>query len=156
MRYPGFNARWLENAMDRDRYGPVFMRAARYIARVYNKHLARVSLTASQHVILDAVGQSGPIALQGLADTLVIERSALHRTLQPLKQARFIETIPDAVDKRRPLYQLTDEGKALLALSATHICLAEAEIEGFFNESEISTIRGSLLPVVNALGSFSD
>jgi hypothetical protein len=44
----------------------------------------------------------------------------------------------------------------VLESSATYICSAEAEIEGLFGASDLSAIRGSLLPAVNALGSVID
>jgi DNA-binding MarR family transcriptional regulator len=134
---------------DRERYGPVFMRAARYIVRVYNRHLADMMLTASQHAILEAVGHSGPIALQDLADELVVERSALQRTLQPLKKTGLVLSRADANERRRTLYLLTDEGRRLLELSAVRVCSAEAEIDQLFNSSDVSTVRDGLLPVAN-------
>jgi DNA-binding MarR family transcriptional regulator len=132
--------------VDDTRYGPVFMRAARYIARVYNRHLANVSLTASQHVILEAIGQSGPVALQDLTDKLVIERSALQRTIQPLIRGRFIESVVDRFDKRRLLYQLTDDGHRLLESAVAYICSAEVELEELFDRSDILTACGNQSP----------
>jgi DNA-binding MarR family transcriptional regulator len=125
------------------------MRAARYIVRVYNRHLADMMLTASQHAILEAVGHSGPIALQDLADELVVERSALQRTLQPLKKTGLVLSRADANERRRTLYLLTDEGRRLLELSAVRVCSAEAEIDQLFNSSDVSTVRDGLLPVAN-------
>lgn len=136
--------------MDRERYAPTFMRAARYIVRVYNRHLADMLLTASQHAILEAVGRSGPIALQDLADELIVERSALQRTLHPLKKTGLVRSLPDANERRRPLYQLSDEGRRLLESSVARVCSAEAEIEQLFNRSDTSTMREGLLPIANA------
>jgi DNA-binding MarR family transcriptional regulator len=122
----------LKSVMDGDRNGKVLMRAARYAARVYNRHLAHASLSASQHGILEAVGAFGPVALQDLADELVIERSALQRTLQPLKKANLVQSMQDPVHKKRSLYQITTEGKERLELSLALIRAAEAEIAKFF------------------------
>ncbi|RFU49167.1 MarR family winged helix-turn-helix transcriptional regulator [Paraburkholderia sp. DHOC27] len=138
------------DVMDGERYGPVFMRAARYIVRVYNRHLADMLLTASQHAILEALGKSGPIALQDLADELVVERSALQRTLQPLKKTGLVRSLTDSNERRRPLYQLTDEGRSLLESSAARVCSAEAEIEQLFDRSDIPAVRDGLVPVANA------
>jgi DNA-binding MarR family transcriptional regulator len=137
-----------ERGVDRERYGRVLMRAARYAARIYNRHLADASLSASQHGILEAVGTFGPVALQDLADELVIERSALQRTLQPLKTAKLVQSTMDPIHKKRSLYQITTEGQQRLELSATLICTADAEIAKFLALSDMAAIRDNLLPGV--------
>jgi DNA-binding MarR family transcriptional regulator len=130
-----------------ERYGKVLMRAARYAARVYNRHLTGVSLTASQHGILEAVGLSGPVALQDLADELVIERSALQRTLQPLKKARLVQSMIDPDHKKRSLYQITAEGRQRLESSAALIHSAETELAEFLALSDMTATRACLLPI---------
>ncbi len=108
------------------------MRAARYAARVYNQHLMSVSLSASQHAILEAIGMFGPVTLQELAHELVIERSALQRTLQPLKKANLVQATRDPAHAKRSVYQITAEGKARLESSIALIQAAEVEIAKFF------------------------
>ncbi|MEI6001662.1 winged helix-turn-helix transcriptional regulator [Paraburkholderia bengalensis] len=130
--------------MDRERYGLAFMRAARYVARVYNRHLANVSLTASQHGILEAIGKHGPVSLQVLGEVMVIERSALQRTLQPLKRAKLVQSMVDPANKKRSLYELTAEGGARLESSISLIWSAEAELAEFFGRSDLAAMKESL------------
>ena len=123
------------------------MRAARYAARVYNHHLMSVSLSASQHGILEAVGVFGPVTLQELADELVTERSALQRTLQPLKKANLVQSTRDPSHLKRSVYQITSEGKQRLESSVALIQAAEVEIAKFFALPAATTICNSLLTV---------
>jgi len=132
---------------DSERYGRVLMRAARYAARVYNRHLADASLSSSQHGILEAIDAFGPVALQDLADELIIERSALQRTLQPLKKARLVQSMIDPEHKKRSLYLITNEGKRRLESSAALIVSAELELAEFLALSDKKATHGRLLPV---------
>jgi DNA-binding MarR family transcriptional regulator len=131
-------------------YGLVFSRASRYISRIYNKHLADAALTVGQYGILASVCHSGPVILRDLAERLVIERSALQRTIQPLISAGFLKAMADPVNKRRLVYELADEGRRCLETAAACICAAEAEIEQIFERSAIASIRDDLLIVANA------
>jgi DNA-binding MarR family transcriptional regulator len=131
-------------------YGLVFTRASRYISRIYNRHLADVSLTVGQYGILASLANSGPVVLRDLAERLVIERSALLRTIQPLASAGFIQSASDPSNRRRLLYQLTEEGHRCLRTASTCIYAAEAEIEQIFERSAIMSIRNDLLIVANA------
>lgn len=141
---------------DRERNGRVLMRAARYAARVYNRHLANAALSASQHSILEAVGTLGPVALQDLADELVIERSALQRTLQPLKKAKLVQSMKDPIHTKRSLYQITTEGKHRLEVSVALIHAAEAEIATFFALPDMMATRDRLLPFATSLPQHAD
>jgi DNA-binding MarR family transcriptional regulator len=131
-------------------YGLVSSRASRYIARIYNKHLADAALTVGQYGILASVCASGPVVLRDLAERLVIERSALQRTIQPLISAGFLRSMADPANKRRLMYELADEGRRCLDIAARCIVAAEAEIEQIFERSAIVSIRDDLLVVANA------
>ncbi|MEM5461655.1 MarR family winged helix-turn-helix transcriptional regulator [Paraburkholderia phytofirmans] len=131
-------------------YGFVFTRAARFISRIYNRHLAKDSLTVGQYGILVSIANSGPILLQDLADQLVIERSALLRTVKPLLHAGLIQSTADPAYKKRLLYQLADEGRRLIETASASIRSAETEIEGIFPPSTIQTMRNDLLAITNA------
>ncbi|MGY6126969.1 MarR family winged helix-turn-helix transcriptional regulator (plasmid) [Paraburkholderia strydomiana] len=131
-------------------YGFVFTRAARFISRIYNRHLVDVKLTVSQYGILAALGHCDSVALQDLADRLVIERSALLRMVRPLIKAGLVRSTIDVMHKRRLLYRLTEEGHLRLESASAFVHSAESEIERIFARSEILVIRDSLLPVANA------
>jgi DNA-binding MarR family transcriptional regulator len=121
--------------MEHERSGFAFLRMARYVIRVYNRHLADVHLTASQHCILESLREISPISLQDLADRIVVERSALQRTIQPLKKDNLVRSLVDPAQTRRLLYELTDDGRRRLESSAARVYQAEAEIEAFLQET---------------------
>ncbi|WP_160167952.1 MarR family winged helix-turn-helix transcriptional regulator [Caballeronia insecticola] len=137
--------------MKDERYGLALMRTARYMTRVYNRHLAGISLTISQHGILEAVGGRGPIAHQDLADTLVIERSALQRSLQPLIRAGFIESTKDPEQKKRLLYRLTEDGAGRLQSATACVSAAEAELDQLLVRSDFSIHACATLPAFKSL-----
>jgi DNA-binding MarR family transcriptional regulator len=136
--------------MQYEGYGFVFARAARYISRIYNKHLSKVSLTVSQYNILVSVATFGPINLHDLAERLVVERTALLRTTKPLIKAGFVQSAVDPTYKKRLLYQISVEGLRCVELAATSVLSAETEIEAMFPRSTILSIRNHLLLIANA------
>lgn len=131
--------------MKDETYGLLCMRAARYISRVYNRHLANVFLSAGQHGILEAIGRLGPATLQDIAEDLMAERSAVQRTVQPLIKQQLIRLATDPTHKKRLLYQLSEEGKTRLASSAVCISSAEAEIGELVNQSTLPSLCGERL-----------
>jgi DNA-binding MarR family transcriptional regulator len=140
----------MNHAMQHQGYGFIFSRAARYISRIYNRHLDGASLTISQYGILSSIADAGPIALRELAEHVVIERSALLRMVQTLITCRFLASMPDPEHKRRLLYQLTDEGRLRLQTAAARVCEAEAEIEQRFERSTVESIRDGLRAIADA------
>src|SRR6478672_10451091 len=66
-------------------------RATRSIARVYDARLARAGLTTTQFSILRGLERHGePVTLAALTDELVLERTSLHRALEPLRRQRLV------------------------------------------------------------------
>ncbi len=88
-------------------------RAARAVARLYDRALKPFALTSGQFSILAALNQPGPVTLGELAAILGLDRTTLTRNLSALQSARLIGE-DEAEDKRLRSLRLTSAGRAKL------------------------------------------
>ena len=71
-------------------------------------------VSATQLPILIALGSAGDVSVTMLAETLVLDRSTLGRTLKVLENRGLIRVTRDGDDPRAQMVSLTPEGSRLL------------------------------------------
>src|SRR2546430_9731106 len=88
-------------------------KAARKVSQLYEGALAETGLRSTQFAILSELHNRGdkPPTLAELAESLVIERSAVGHTLRPLERDGFV-VLQEGEDRRQRHILLTAEGKA--------------------------------------------
>ena len=123
--------------------------AARHLTLVYDRYLAEAGLRTTQYSILSKLGRLGPLQIGELAETMVMERTALSRALKPLERDRLvvIDTGPDA---RTRSVSLTAKGKTLLKEAAVRWRQAQKEFERGYGADAAQALRSSLRRVVEA------
>lgn len=84
----------------------------RKMTNIYDRHLAADELTISQYSLLARIGKVGPIGVIPLAAKMGMDRSTMSRTLKPLIDAGWIQTVD------LPLEMLTDKRSFGVGLSA--------------------------------------
>jgi DNA-binding MarR family transcriptional regulator len=89
---------------------------ARYLSRLYDRHLAPVGISIQQLTILSMILHKPGILIAELSDKMVMERTTLVRALGPLQKAGFIATEPTGSSRSLAL-TVTKSGlqKVLLA-----------------------------------------
>lgn len=118
-------------------------RAARSVGRRYDAALRRSGLTAGQFAILAAVAAYEPLSTSDLRTILAMDRTALLRTLKPLKNEGYVEGPPGA-GRRAGLLQLTADGARVLRQAAALWQSAQAEISGSLGTGRAGQILASL------------
>src|SRR5260370_38030526 len=88
--------------------------AARYVTQLYDQHLAAADLRSTQFSILARLEELGPITINALAHTLVMDRTTLGRNILPLQRRRLIVVKRGESDARRKELHLTTAGLARL------------------------------------------
>ena len=123
--------------------------AARHLTQVYDRHLAETGLRSTQYSILSKLSRLGPQPIGKLADTMVMERTALGRALRPLERDRLVavEAGPDA---RTRSVSLTPKGVARFKAAAVLWRRAQKEFESAYGEDAARSLRVSLQRVVEA------
>jgi DNA-binding MarR family transcriptional regulator len=90
-------------------------RAARALARRFDRALAPVGLTNSQFSLLMSLNRPGAAPFKSVADLLAVDRTTLTAALKPLQRRELLTVAVDPEDRRSRLLRLTPAGASLLA-----------------------------------------
>ena len=88
--------------------------AARHVTQFYDRFLAPAGLRTTQFSILSKLQRLGPLTINALAAEMVIERTALGRTVRPLVRERLVEVVRNCADRRCKELRLTASGRERL------------------------------------------
>src|SRR5271154_6588291 len=88
--------------------------ATRRVTQLYDQALAPLDLRATQLSTLRTINQLGAIALNPLAEAMVMDRATLGHNVRPL-QARGLVRLAVGKDRRSREVSLTKKGRKTLA-----------------------------------------
>ncbi|NVZ22385.1 MarR family winged helix-turn-helix transcriptional regulator [Pseudomonas costantinii] len=85
-------------------------RTSRRLAQIYDEAFAPCGLKATQYAVLNQISKAGTPKMGELAQTLVMDLSALGHTLKPLVRDGLVELRVDELDRRTRRVLLTEVG----------------------------------------------
>ena len=88
--------------------------ATRRVTQLYDRILAPTGLRATQFSLLREVERLGPVALNALADEMVMDRATLGHNVRPLLAQGLLRLVVGQ-DRRRREVSLTAKGRRTLA-----------------------------------------
>lgn len=121
-----------------------FRQAARNVSQFYDQFLAPMGLRTSQFSILAKVRRLGPITINALAESMVMDRTTLGRNILPLERDGLIEVVQSKEDRRRKELQLTDAGLKRLREAAKSWRDAQAQFEAMIGAAHAVNLRTQL------------
>ncbi|CAN5907332.1 hypothetical protein BH11PSE3_BH11PSE3_16710 [soil metagenome] len=121
--------------------------AARHVTQLYDQCLARSGLRATQFAILSTLRRTGPLQINVLARELVMDRTTLGRTVQPLQREGLIAVKPGKGDRRAKQLHLTQAGTTRLRLAQKGWTQAQDRFEQAYGADKASALRGLLRQV---------
>ena len=89
--------------------------AARRVSQIYDGHLTSEGLRTTQYSILAKLDRLGPMSINELAKSMVMDRTTLGRAIRPLERDGLL-TIGAGDDGRTRSLRLTTRGEARLKL----------------------------------------
>ncbi len=101
--------------------------AARKITRLYDSHMQKSGVRATQFTILSQLMLRGEMPIGKLAGILSMERTTLTRNLTLLEQRKWISSKPGA-DPRSRMIGITGQGQGVVRRSFPHWSKAQAQI----------------------------
>jgi DNA-binding MarR family transcriptional regulator len=88
-------------------------KAARRISRMYDAYLQPTGLRVTQFLLLAALDELRSVSVNGLAERLDIERTAMGKMVGFLERDGFVRIQSSPTDGRSRIVELTPEGRAL-------------------------------------------
>ena len=90
-------------------------KAARQVSRLYDAQLQPVGLRITQFLILAALNERDGTSVNGLAERLDIERTAMGKMVALLEKDHLVAIRPSPLDGRSRIVELTADGRELFA-----------------------------------------
>jgi DNA-binding MarR family transcriptional regulator len=122
--------------------------AARHISQIYDSYLASEGLRTTQYSILAKLNRLGPLSINELAKSMVMDRTTLGRAIRPLERDRLL-TIGAGEDGRTRSLRLTATGEARLKAAAAKWREAQKKFEMTFGARDAAELRSVLQRVVS-------
>ncbi|HUC71018.1 MAG TPA: MarR family transcriptional regulator [Stellaceae bacterium] len=119
-------------------------RAARAVARRFDRVLRPLGLTNGQFSLLMSLNRPQPPSIGAVSALLAMDRTTLTANLKPLERRGLVEVRVDAADKRSRRLSLTEAGRALLVAAVPVWREAHAAIERVALRSGAERLRGEL------------
>ncbi len=120
--------------------------AARRVSQLYDFHLGAAGLRTTQYSILTKLKRLGPLSINELAKSMVMDRTTLGRAIRPLERDGLLK-IGAGDDARTRRLGLTAVGQARLTIAADKWNDAQREFEQSFGKDDAATLRSALLRV---------
>jgi DNA-binding MarR family transcriptional regulator len=115
-------------------------KASRVLTAIYDEHLSRHGVTITQFSLLRNIRRRQTVTLSELAEAMVMDRTTLYRTIQPLEKAGLV-VIADAEKGNIRLASLTKSGQAKLAAAEPDWKKSEAEINRRLGADTLSSLH---------------
>jgi DNA-binding MarR family transcriptional regulator len=84
--------------------------AARHVTQFYDQIMATAGLRTTQFSVLAKLQRLGPLTINALAAKMVMDRTTLGRTIQPLVRQGLVAVVRGPADRRSKELHLTDVG----------------------------------------------
>jgi DNA-binding MarR family transcriptional regulator len=122
--------------------------ASRHVSQIYDRYMAEVGLRGTQYSILAKLSRLGPMPIGKLAETMVMERTALSRAIGPLERDGLV-TVGEGANKRTRNVALTAAGESKFKAAQVQWRRAQKEFETGFGAANAEALRASLRRVID-------
>jgi DNA-binding MarR family transcriptional regulator len=122
--------------------------AARHVTQLYDSYLSSEGLRTTQYSILAKLNRLGPLSINELAKSMVMDRTTLGRAVRPLERDKLL-TIGGSEDARIRVLRLTASGEARLKTATPKWREAQRQFEMTFGVRDATKLRSILERVVS-------
>jgi DNA-binding MarR family transcriptional regulator len=126
------------------RPGFMIRRAHQIAASLFSEEAGRLGVTTTQYGILWVLQGRDDLDQIGLAKLMGLDRSTTGLVVGKLESGGLLTRRSDAVDRRRKVLMLTDEGRAVLARLAAPAQRAQDRLLSAFTDAEAELFLGLL------------
>jgi DNA-binding MarR family transcriptional regulator len=115
--------------------------AARHVTQFYDQVMAPAGLRTTQFSILAKLQRLGSLTINALAAELVMDRTTLGRTIQPLVRQGLVAVVRGSVDRRSKALHLTDAGADRLRDAVKQWIRAQDQFAEIFGSERTAELR---------------
>jgi DNA-binding MarR family transcriptional regulator len=123
-------------------------KAARLISRFYDTHLEQSGLRITQFLTLAALKELGSAAVNGLAERLDIERTAMGKMVDVLERDGLVSIKRSPTDGRSRLIELTKAGARLHEKAIPFWREAQRQFERLNGPQKVPALRQGLAEII--------
>ncbi|MEU1371849.1 MarR family winged helix-turn-helix transcriptional regulator [Streptomyces sp. NPDC005803] len=126
-------------------------KASRRLTQLYDEALRPVGLRSTQYSILAELAENAgnPPTVRQLADSLIMDRSALGHALRPLVRDELLALEKGPADRRSRLITVTPKGRDLFRQAQLSWQEIQDRIAGVLGEEQAESLRTALLAVAD-------
>lgn len=128
-------------------------KASRCVTQAYDRHLQPLGLTVTQFGLLGHILSNDGISIGVLAELLVMDPTALTRSLRPLERRGLVVLARDPRDRRSRHLHLTQRGREIFAEAKPAWKEAQREIELMLGREQTHALNAALDLTVECLAS---
>ena len=118
-------------------------RAARALTQRYDDLMAPSGLRVTQFSLLRTLARDGTARMSDLAQMLLLDRTALSRTLDPLAERGLVAIVPGSDGRTREV-SLTRAGARALRAATLHWKRAQTEVAAQLGNAKLDALITSL------------
>jgi DNA-binding MarR family transcriptional regulator len=126
-------------------------KASRRVSQIYDQHLEPFGLTVTQYGVLGHVATFDGITIGALADKLIVDPTALTRSLRPLERQGLVAVKIDRRDRRARCLHLTASGRKAYEQAKPAWARAQRHIERALGGLEAPALNAALDRVLERL-----
>ena len=123
--------------------------AARHVSQFYDQTMAPAGLRTTQFSLLAKLQRLGPLTINALAAEMVMDRTTLGRTIQPLVRQGLVAIVRGPTDRRSKELHLTDAGADRLRDAVKLWIRAQDRFAEIFGSERTAELR-ALMHAVSA------
>ena len=118
-------------------------RATRALTQLYDDLMAPAGLRVTQFSLLRTLARSGTSRMSDLAETLLLDRTALSRTLDPLAERGLVTIVPGRDGRTREV-TLTRAGERAIRAAEPDWRRAQAQVEAKLGATRLQALIATL------------
>jgi DNA-binding MarR family transcriptional regulator len=119
-------------------------RATRQLGQLYDDAIDASGLRGTQYTLMTQIHMNSGSSLKALAESMVMDLSALGHTLKPLIRDGLVELVPDEKDRRVKRARLTQAGIEKWQEATGLWRQAHEHFEQLFGEEQAKALRDTL------------
>ena len=118
-------------------------RAARALTQLYDDLMAPSGLRVTQFSLMRTLARDGPSRMSVLAESLLLDRTALSRTLEPLEERGLIAVVPGR-DARTREVSLTRAGEKAIRTAEPYWKHAQGQVAARVGAGKLDALVATL------------